>query len=154
MAVAQYVIGLTRQALAAKLAAVPGLAGVTLGSHLEEPTADFFAELWDPDTETSQPQVVVCPAQLGTTDAFKNYVSFTVEVKLYYGYPNFQDFDNTAIEDLYYALTVVICKSAGVAGAGNPVAMDPFRFVQEMHQDPVVALYAATVHYQAPIEGA
>lgn len=107
---------------------------VILGLKDEAADDDFFASLVD------NPTIVIKPAKYTGVDNFLKTSEFEVEVKLYYSYPNNQDEDFTALEDLYDAILAAFCDMDNYieAGASVPLQIEPFGETEELRQTPRV----------------
>jgi len=142
-------IGKTRQGIRDTLIATFSTFSVIVGYQVQNINdVSFFKKLYLPGPpEVYKPALVICPATLADTDANMTILDYTVPIKLYYGHPNYQDFDGTAIDDIQVPLLKALLPGQNPVGTSNAKFITPFSFEAELHQDPVVSLFVATLHF-------
>jgi hypothetical protein len=97
-----------------------------------------------------EPILVIMPAMYEGVHDFLKTTEFSVKLKLFFAYANFQDFDYTELEDIYEALVHEICDMSNWNGANVSAPFDfvPFEKKQEHNASPRVILAEAKVMFK------
>lgn len=144
-------IAATRRQAQTIAAAVNGVNRAILGSEHQDPSSEFLADL------LGSPVVIIAPAHYTgietTLQAGQAVKSFEFDVHLLFAYAAHNDFDNTAIEDLYELLTRAFWTPGNWTGASVSACIDvsPFAFSAELKASPIVSKWTATLRFKGAV---
>jgi hypothetical protein len=99
------------------------------------------------DLGTSDPFLVIHPAEQTAFSAGSRLSSFDVECLLYFGFPADQDYDFTAVEDIVFALRDALADDANWTDAPYPTGGLKISKPELAKLKPVVGLYRLTLSF-------
>ena len=138
----------TRRNIQAILQTIPSLTVVLGTKHLGN-QEDFFKSLYDFGNNSSKPCAVVVPGRFTKIENFLKTTEFEVDIRLYYGFKNHEDFDYTEIEDLVEDIMTKLRDGENWTAArpydGTPLEKQD----EELHQQPVVVCYEGKLLFKA-----
>lgn len=139
---------LTRQRAKTILGTVDGLTAnrIVIGLKDWKPSDEFLRDL-----PTAGPFVLIRPTQQGDYNLSMKQCESTVDVVLYYGYPDDADQDFTAVEDLVALMMAKLFDPALWTTGNRPWQANDVDYDDSYSKKPRIIEYTITMGFKAPL---